>query len=206
MRLVHNCSAFQPLTVCNRAKQQGVVLLIALIVLVALTLAGVALVRSVDTTNLIAGNMSFHESAVQAGERSTEMAIANWLGPHKKISDSTLFTNSLDNGYRAARQDPPAGTSWDAFWNSTLNAQATTGTADAAGNTVSYVIHRLCSGTGNPAVVDCSKPPSGSNPGESTTTPGSGGNINDNQVYYRITTRIVGPRSTVAYIQTIIAL
>jgi Tfp pilus assembly protein PilX len=39
--------------------QQGVVLLMALIMLVALTLAGIALVRSVDTTNLIAGNLAF---------------------------------------------------------------------------------------------------------------------------------------------------
>jgi Tfp pilus assembly protein PilX len=51
-----------------RSNQRGVVLLVALIILVALTLSGVALIRSVDTANLIAGNQSFHQSAVHAGE------------------------------------------------------------------------------------------------------------------------------------------
>lgn len=206
MHLAQTRSHRQSIQIEKPRKQRGVVLLIALIVLVALTLAGVALVRSVDTTNLIAGNMSFHESAVQAGERSTEIAIANWLGPNKAIGDPDLFTDSLANGYRASRQDPPTGTSWDAFWNSTLSAEATTGTADAAGNTVSYVIHRLCSATGNPSAIDCSKPPYGLSSGESQSTPGSGTGTSDKQVYYRITTRIAGPRNTVAYLQTIIAL
>jgi hypothetical protein len=35
-----------------RSSQRGVVLLVALIILVALTLSGVALIRSVDTANL----------------------------------------------------------------------------------------------------------------------------------------------------------
>ena len=66
------------------ASQRGVVLLIALIVLVALALAGVALIRSVDTTNLIAGNMSLHQSAIHSGERSTEQAI-DWLEPGLRV-------------------------------------------------------------------------------------------------------------------------
>jgi type IV pilus assembly protein PilX len=66
------------LATASSNRQQGVVLLVALIVLVALTLAGVALVRSVDTANLVAGNLSFHQSAIQAGERSTELAVT-WL-------------------------------------------------------------------------------------------------------------------------------
>jgi Tfp pilus assembly protein PilX len=54
------------------ASERGVVLLVALIILVALTLAGVALIRSVDTANIIAGNLSFRESAVHAGERHAD--------------------------------------------------------------------------------------------------------------------------------------
>lgn len=188
--------------------QRGVVLLIALIILVALTLAGVALIRSVDTANLIAGNMSFHQSATQSGERSTEQALNNWLLAHIAIGDTALFDHNAANGYRAAREDPAAGESWDTFWNKPttgLATQAVTGAPDAAGNTVSYVIHRLCETTGAPHLTNCSKPPAGANAGGSFSA-GGAAVITTNQVYYRVTTRIAGPRRTVAYLQTIVAL
>lgn len=190
------------------AGQRGVVLLVALIILVALTLAGVALLRSVDTANLVAGNLSFHQSAIHAGERSTELAV-NWLEPNNVLGNVSLHADSpavsgVGNGYLASRQDPAAGVSWDAFWGATLAAQAVTGAQDAAGNTVSYVIHRLCDGVGAPHVVNCARSPSGNAGGSQSA--GGLANITNNQLYYRITTRIAGPRNTVAYIQTIIAL
>jgi type IV pilus assembly protein PilX len=187
------------------SKQRGVVLLIAFIILVALTLSAVALMRSVDTTNLIAGNMSFNQSAVHAGERSTQLAVANWLEPNSGIGDVDLHSSSTANGYQAVRQDPAAGVSWDAFWTATLAAQAVTGVSDAAGNTVSYVIHRLCDAVGPPHKVNCSKSPASGNTGGSFSA-GGPPPIASSQVYYRITTRIAGPRNTVAYIQTIVAL
>ncbi len=186
------------------ARQQGVVLLVALIILVALTLAGVALLRSVDTANLVAGNMSFHESATQAGERSTEAAVSTWLGPKTTAKSPDLFSNSAVNGYLAMRQDPAAGQSWDAFWTATLAASSVTGATDAAGNTVSYVIQRLCDAAGAPFTINCSKPPT-TNTGGSFSAGGIAP-ITSSQVYYRITTRIAGPRNTVSYTQTIVAL
>ncbi len=192
------------LTVQTSFKQRGVVLLIAMIILIALTLAGVALLRSVDTANIVAGNMSFHESATQAGERSTEAAINNWLGPKTLAKSPLLNSHNAANGYRAVRLDPSAGQSWDAFWSATLAAQAITGATDAAGNTVSYVVQRLCDAEGTPTAVNCSKPPStdtGGSFGAGAVSP-----ITNSQVYYRVTTRIVGPRNTVSYIQTIVAL
>ncbi|MQM30523.1 MAG: hypothetical protein CRU78_08280 [Candidatus Accumulibacter phosphatis] len=197
------------------ARQGGVVLLVALIILVALTLAGVALMRSVDTANLVAGNLSFHQSAIHAGERSTEVAITNWLQPHNVLGDTSLHQDSNPvavapgiadaNGYVALRQDPAIGQSWDAFWIATLAAQALTSAPDAAGNTVSYVVHRLCEQRGAPHVANCAKQPASISSGGSF---GAGGvsPLTSNQVYYRITTRIAGPRNTVAYIQTIVAL
>src|SRR4051812_10143783 len=59
-------------------KQGGVVLFIALVVLVAMSLAGIAMVRSVDTGSLVAGNMAFKQGATLAGDAGTELAIS-WL-------------------------------------------------------------------------------------------------------------------------------
>lgn len=196
------------------ARQRGVVLLVALIVLVAMTLAGVALVRSVDTANVIAGNMAFQQSAINAGERGTEAAIAGWLGAEGSNLSSD---NKAAQGYSATRVDPAAGQTWDAFWNSipanekrvAAPAGATcagNANADAACNTVSYVIHRLCASSGAPhtAANVCSQPPPSASEGESKGT--SGLKVKPPPaVYYRITARIEGPRRTVSYIQTIVS-
>jgi type IV pilus assembly protein PilX len=49
-------------------KQRGVVLLLTLIILVAMTLAGVGMMRSVDTGNIIAGNLAFRQATANAGD------------------------------------------------------------------------------------------------------------------------------------------
>ena len=61
-----------------RNTQRGVVLFIALIVLVAMTLAGLGMMRSVDTNNLIAGNLAFKNAATSAGDAAIE-AARTWI-------------------------------------------------------------------------------------------------------------------------------
>jgi type IV pilus assembly protein PilX len=79
-------------------KQQGVVLIIALIVLIAMSLAGVALVRSVDTTNLIAGNIAFKQGALQEGNLAIEGAINQFaIGGDLLVIEANLAR--IENGY-----------------------------------------------------------------------------------------------------------
>lgn len=206
-----------------RTRQNGAVLLISLIILVAMTLAGIALVRSVDTTNLIAGNLAFKKAATHSGDIGTEAAI-NWL--ELNAGGAVLQNDNLPNGYTATRQDPAAGQSWDSFWQNVLagrsvtlqqNAAGDTVGVDALGNitnilaygtTVSYAIQRMCNATGpssNPA-SGCSVSPVTT---VSTANSQDAGTITlqySGQSYYRITTRIVGPRNTVSYVQTIVTL
>jgi len=186
-------------------KQRGVVLMLALIVLVAMTLAGIALVRSVDTTNLIAGNLAFQQAATHAGDAGTEAAIS-WLEANN--SGTTLHAHNPGLGYSARRQDPGPDQSWDVFWDQVLSDQAVTLPADDSGNVVSYSIQRLCNAVGDP-----SNPTTGC--AVSTTSMNAAGNSQDSgtvalqysdQRYYRITSRIEGPRNTVSYIQAIVAL
>jgi len=49
--------------------QRGVVLFVALIALVVMSLAAVALIRSVDTATIIAGNLAFRQSATTSSDR-----------------------------------------------------------------------------------------------------------------------------------------
>lgn len=192
----------------SRSGQRGVVLMIALIVLVAMTLAGIALVRSVDTSNIIAGNLAFQQAATHAGDTGTETAIT-WLQTNNV--GTTLQANIFASGYAAARTDPAAGQSWDAFWTNVLvpAGQVVTLPPDAStGNTVAYTIQRLCNAIGDPAVpgVDCAVSQSTATTAGSSKGAGVIALQYSAQVYYRITSRITGPRNTVSYIQTIISM
>lgn len=113
-------------------RQAGVVLIIALIVLVAMSLAGIALFRQVGTGLTIAGNLAFKQNATLAGDQGVEAAL-KWL-----VDNPTLLNNDQPPGYFS---------SWDAAFNPTTfdwAANSITVGTDSAGNAVSYVIHRLC--------------------------------------------------------------
>lgn len=191
-----------------RAQERGVVLMMALIVLVAMTLAGIALVRSVDTSNVIAGNLAFQQAATNSGDAGTETA-AIWL--QSNAGGNTLHSNIFAQGYAASFQPPPSvGQSWDAYWKAVLvpAGQVVTLTTDAAGNTVAYTIQRLCNATGDPLsnATGCAVTQSSAASSSSSKTAGTVALLYSSQIYYRITTRIAGPRNTVSYIQTIVAL
>jgi Tfp pilus assembly protein PilX len=197
------------------ASQRGVVLMVALIVLIAMTLAGLALVRSMDTANLIAGNMAFQQAAVHSGDAGIERAVA-WLEANN--AGTTLHGNIPAQGYVASRQDPAVGQSWDAFWINVLvpagrvvpvlTDAGGNALADASGNTVWYTIQRLCNGLGDPVGVgvDCAVSPTAGTSAGSSKGAGVIALHHNAQIYYRITSRIAGPRNTVSYVQAIVAL
>jgi Tfp pilus assembly protein PilX len=179
------------------ARQTGAVLIIALVVLVAMTLSALSLMRSVNTTHLIAGNLAFRESAVLSAEGATENALSWLVGAQA----AGLYTDKVSNGYLASRADP----NWETYWDTSSSPQVR-GVRDVAGNRVDYVIHRLCEAPGAPLsdATRCAKPPI------STSTESRDGGKEPfwtgHQVYYRITSRVTGPRNTVVYTQTVVAL
>jgi Tfp pilus assembly protein PilX len=183
-------------------RQRGVVLFIALIVLVAMTLAGIAMVRSVDTTLGIAGNMAFRQTTLQSGELGVQAAYT-WL------AGQTLLSNDLPNvGYYSSAID----SDWfnDNSW--TNYVQVNGGAADAAGNTARYIIHRMCTlsgksyayvGTGasdpqNSCATD--NPLSGAQSGN-TATVGGTQFAGQPLVYFRVTVRVDGPRNSTTVTQ-----
>lgn len=194
----------------RRAGQRGSVLLIALILLVAMSLAGIALIRSVSTSNIIAGNLAFQQAATHSADVGVETALT-FLRASSGAGVVTLHTSVLTGTgtrYVALRQDPAAGQSWDTFWTSTLAGSGAVNTlaADAAGNSVSYVIHRLCDSAGPPAYPGCSAPPVDTGAASSSMGGGVVQVAGDKQVYYRITARVTGPRNTLSYVQAIVAI
>jgi type IV pilus assembly protein PilX len=190
-----------------RAAQKGVVLLIALIVLVVMTMAGLSLLRSVDVATLITGNMAFQQAAIQYGDVGTETAVG-WLETN---AGTNLHNNVAGSGYAASRQDPVAGQTWDAFWTAVLSAQkyqVPPLAGDTTGNVVEYAIQRLCATAGDPTAVgtNCSVPQTTSSSSASSKGAGVVALQYNGQIYYRITSRITGPRNTISYVQVIVAL
>ena len=190
-----------------RRRQSGVVLLVALIMLIAMTLAALALVRSVDTTNLIAGNLSFQQAATHAGDRGVEAAIA-WVENNPGLLTSNVPASGyVANGLTAA-PGKPAHETWDAYWARVWAPRPAVALAtDAAtGTTVNYVIDRLCTHIGSPTGgAICSESPIvGVLPGNAEEA-GEKQIAAASQVYYRITARITGPRNTLSYVQAVIA-
>lgn len=217
----------------NRRAQHGVVLFIALIVLVAMSLAGIALMRSVDTNVLIAGNLAFRQGATMAGDWGVEDA-RRLLARNAKdpVTNAPLTILNADNpalaqdtGLPAVPNPPWPGSAYWANWQASFDLTGNTPSVaddfdwstarnmgtDAAGNQVSYVIHRLCDAAGDPnaGAVNCIKT---SGAGGSASDDGTKGVVaygsaalpGTSTVYYRVTVRIVGPRNTVSYVQAVL--
>lgn len=197
-------------------KQQGVVLLVAIIALVALTLAALALTRSVYTSNVIAGNLAFQRSATHSAELGLEVAM-QWLEASKtetagNCGGPKLYCHQEKDGYAATRLGDDQVRSWLDYWQMSLAATARTLPQDAAGNTVSYVIERMCSSTGDPLATATNTCTASPRPSASTCSGGSscaGGENNvasPPPVYYRITILVRGPRNAQSLVQAMVSL
>lgn len=199
-------------------RQDGFVLATALMILVAMTLIGLALVRAVDTTNQVANNIAFKHSTLNSTDIGTESAIA-WLEANKisltadqagyYARSPEVLPGALPVDYTGQTTPGDSGddVDWDGTGSGPVKAQLVTA-HDGAGNQVAYVIHRLCDTYGVPggASINCATmslevisggPKGGASPRPMSTK---------SQVYYRITTRALGPRNTVTYAQTMVVM
>jgi len=188
----------------RRAHQRGIVLIVALIVMVATILAAIALISSIDVATMISGNLAFRQSGVQASDSGVEVA-RKWLmsrpSADLEIPQAPSYFPTWNGGAPPNTVFDPATFDW------TTKSSALA--ADAAGNTVAYVVHRMCGNTGPPDPATCvTARTSGSDEGTSKRIK-EGGEWSDTgdpgfTPFYRITVRVGGPRGTVTYVQAVI--
>lgn len=207
-------------TLTNR--QHGVVLFFALIALLAMSLAAVALIRSVDTSTIISGNLALKQSATVSSDAGVEAASVQLVAMDAASAGLTAMTDAAHPfnsdapalGYYASVDptvDPITGITWTNADSAVVNPDPGTGepTLDASGNATRYVIHRMCRNSGV-AIKDTNclygAPPANTNEagvsgyggycktcGSSSATP-----------QLRVTTRTTGPRGTISYVQVFI--
>ncbi|MBU0621905.1 MAG: pilus assembly PilX N-terminal domain-containing protein [Gammaproteobacteria bacterium] len=213
------------LTTCRtktpcKSKQRGVVLFFALIALVAMSLAAVALIRSVDTSTLIAGNLAFRQSATTVADAGIEAAMG-WLddteldnGVLNVVTDPIHPFNVTDldtnPGYHSSF-DPNLNLFADTTWDDDNNNNRLVGTDPTTGNEVRYVIQRMCRIADQPIkdaeclFSDAKQDLNGQNiplPQEICVGPRCPAAGQSPQI--RITARTKGSRNTVSYVQAFV--
>lgn len=211
-----------------RAAQRGVSLVFAMITVVALSLAAVALIRSVDTGVTILGNLSFKQDTLLAADDASRMAVS-WLQTKMVGSADALNVDLPSEGYSArliAGLDPTStqtsATRVAVDWNND-SCQSQRGPTPARcvkpsaaltlknGITARYLIQRLCSDQGSTTSGNISCP----RPINSTSLlTGERGEINSQNPtrigsstlseYYRIVVRAQGSRNTVSTTETLV--
>ena len=175
------------------ARQRGVVMWVALIVLVVMTLAGLAMLRQMGGGVSIAGNLAFKENATSVADSGTEVA-REWLRSAPTEADDIAAGFYAEWGTLL----DPAAFDWT---NHSVPVALDAGT----NNGVRYIIHRLCQ---IPGPVDAptqrcsdveqsngdSKAAVGYEP-VATPLP---------TAFFRVTVRVQGPRNTVSYTQVVL--
>jgi len=122
----------------TRRSQRGAVLMVVLVALIAMMISVLALTRSMDTHQLVAGNLAFRNATVHSSDVGVQNAV-QWL--QGVAGTATLNANAPAQGYYAVLIEQ----NWDqeGIWNAC--GAACTVAADAAGNRVQWMIHRMCS-------------------------------------------------------------
>jgi type IV pilus assembly protein PilX len=206
--------------------QRGSILLFTLIALVAMTLATLALVRSVDSTTLISGNLAFRQAATSSGDIDIQrvvvaMDVASIAG-NAAVAPLSIFNSTahpFNRDYNAGTNataplgyysniNPALNLSLDATWaNGVASAEFDAGN----GNRSRYIIQRMCR-TANqlPTIQNCLFSGAAKDSDDKTiklatdVCDGAGCPAAGQSPQYRVTVRVVGPKNTVSFIQSIV--
>src|SRR5712691_2725600 len=171
-----------------RARQGGTILIIALIVLVAMTLAGIATMRSVDTATITAGNIGLRQASVNAADQGLQSGV-NWLtanlGPI--LANDNHQPGTASKGYFSgvAASDPD--------WFDPLNwneaGQMNNGNPDTGGNV------NTCASTLSTSALALQ--------GSDQTRP-TDSHSTAPAIHYRVTAKAVGPRNSISIVQSLV--
>lgn len=192
------------LRINTASTQRGLVLFIALIALVAMSLAAAALVRSVDSGVLVAGNLAFRQSAILSGDTAISSA-------YRYINENAASLVSNNGGYYASYDSTQSSDSDlariknDAIWNTAFAVPADS--YDQTKNEARYIIERMCRKDGAASADECMM---GTGSGRASSkgvqdyrNAGAEKGTSGTPVY-RITVRVADPRNTFTYLQAFV--
>ena len=178
--------------------QKGLVLFIALIALVVMSLAAAALIRSVDSGVLVAGNLAFKQSATMLADTGIARSYTFISG----ASTSTIESDTVADGYYPTLDDSMVLTS-ASNWDSTHSFQV----SNQSGYETRYILQRMCRATGPGDTTNCLAG-IGNALANSKGSKGygsyGGAAGSSNAIVYRVTVRVTGPKNTASYLQAFV--
>lgn len=210
-------------------KQTGVVLFVALVALVVMSLTAVSLIRSVDSNNMITGNLSLKQVATSSADAGVEAGLAQistmvTTSNADPLADANHPVNQTDlatyPGFHASMAIPavPANLASnvkiDGWWDGANNNSRLVSASDSVGNEVRYIVQRMCSGVGlskspNDCVYNLGE--SSQNAGGRNVGGGHGGigacptcAPSGQTPIYRITVRVKDYKDSTTYVQTFV--
>ena len=191
----------------GRRAERGLVLLLALIVMAAMSLASVALVRSVDTTTAVAGNLALRQAALLPANLAVEEASAALFDDDAPTGVATIVDRSADlpaQNYFASLQagSDARGIPLRLQKKANFNLPRVLYADADQYFEVRYVIERTCLAAGAATAGNCAVMPPEQNPGATVgdTAPLALPPI----PYYRLTVRVDGPSNTTAFLQAML--
>lgn len=217
---VFHTKQLRPIPFRTKQTQSGVVLFVALITLVVMSLAAVALIRSVDTNSVITGNLSYKQTAAISSSFGLEN-MADTIGTQ---TTSYSEANHASDGYYATcvstfapavidQNCSGANLTSDASWQPGVTSRLADGVGvgiaggvDAYGNTIQYIVERMCNVAGVADETRCL-----SNTTDLNNDSKSCKNYPCDKTdavplpIYRVTIRVAGPKNTLSFIQAFIS-
>ncbi len=189
-------------------RQRGVVLFIALIMLVVMTVAAIAIVRSIDTGNVIAGNLAFKQAALQATDVGVEVGMAalpniiatTLEADAPSVSSTTYYATTRVSDTQGAPTQLElggSGTATSIDWASVPVASS------ANGYEIRVVIDRQCQGPA-PVTDIQGKCMADKEAGGGSKRAGAAVFSGSTLVYYRITARANGPKNSLTIAQAVV--
>jgi Tfp pilus assembly protein PilX len=204
-----------------QAAQRGVVLFITLVVLVALALGALAMFRSSLGASMVATNVVYRQAALNLADNGVQLATAAIA---TRAAAGQINNDDNVNGYFSAIPVTEPTSYADAgVWTPGADAVLLTAAQVCGGNaacitevtkgqglTVYYKVHRMCTlanAAYNAANNNCALTvrTGGTAPGGSLAV-GATQFTGNPILYFRITTRVDGPRNTRMVTQTVVAL
>lgn len=199
-----------------RRSERGVIMLFGLIALAIMLIGAAAMVRSMGTSMLNAGNLGFKRDLTNQGERAVASVMAV-LQTGALSTDVARQSSNVAQNYSATmlatnEQGLPDALLSDSTFSS-AGVSSNDITISEQSVSVRYLIDRLCVNTGLAAADHCTMADdpnpvggSGSEMIRAEDASAGGAGAVGQRVVYRVSIRVTGPRSTQAYFQTTLSL
>ena len=199
-----------------RRSERGVIMLFGLIALAIMLIGAAAMVRSMGTSMLNAGNLGFKRDLTNQGERAVASVMAV-LQTGALSTDPARQSSNVAQNYSATmlatnEQGLPDALLSDSTFSS-AGVSSNDITISEQSVSVRYLIDRLCVNTGLAAADHCTMADdpnpvggSGSEMLRAEDASAGGAGAVGQRVVYRVSIRVTGPRSTQAYFQTTLSL